>query len=159
MVSATNTHPYSVWISQNPNRKQKCLQVFQTERKKYRYWLHLWAGGTEREGLLIKAQGHFTPEAFTKGHQLLRGIPGASAITALLLPPIPSPSLWLPSRPLQLETKKDQERREGLLSPVCQAPSLGEPALGQVAKESRNLISGAPTLAMTQKHPNVAINS
>ena len=53
----------------------------------------------------------------------------------------------------------DQERREGLLSPVCQAPSLGEPALGQVAKESRNLISGAPTLAMTQKHPNVAINS
>lgn len=53
----------------------------------------------------------------------------------------------------------DQERREGLLSPVCQASSLGEPALGQVAKESRNLISGAPTLAMTQKHPNVAINS
>ena len=142
----------------HPNRKQKCLQVFQTERKKYRYWLHVWAGGTKREDLIIKAQGQFPPEAFAEGHQLLSEIPGASAITALLLPPISSPSPWLASWPLQLESKKDQERREGLLSPVCQPPSLGEPALGQVAKESRNLICGALTLAMIQKHPNVAIN-
>lgn len=134
------------------------MQVFQTERKKYRYWLHLWAGGAKREALLMRAQSQFPPEAFTEGCQLLSKIPGASAVLALLLPML-SASLWLLSQPLQLETEKDPERRERLLSPVCRAPSLAGPALGQVAKESRNLICGAPTLAMTQRHPYVAINS
>lgn len=122
------------------------------------YWLHLWAGGAKREDLLIRAQSQFPPEAFTEGHQLLSEIPGAFAIPALLLPML-SPFLWLPSQPPQLETEKDPERKEGLLSPVCQAPSLAGPALGQVAKESRNLICGAPTLATIQQHPNVDINS
>lgn len=55
---------------------------------------------------------------------------------------------------------RERPRKErGAPPPACQAPSLAGPALGQVAKESRNLMCGAPTLAMTQQHPYVAINS
>ena len=82
----------------------------------------------------------------------LRSLCNPSTATANAVTP------WLPSQPPQLETEKDPERREAP-PPVCQAPSLAGPALGQVAKESRNLTCGAPTLAMTQQHPNVATNS
>ena len=59
----------------------------------------------------------------------LSGIPGACVITALLLSPLLSPSPWLLSQSLLLETQADPERREWLLSLVFHALSLAEPTL------------------------------